>query len=85
MVEIIIMIDVKYSKIKQIKRPLQGFYLRVNAETQSDVSLVNVSMFCLLFRLSVCLGFDAFSDKCKKYFVGYHWLHFPSCLCRFGG
>lgn len=39
------MIDIKYSKIKQIKRPLQGFYLRVNVETPSDVSLVNISMF----------------------------------------
>ena len=35
----------QYSKIKQIKKPLQGFYLRVNVETPSDVSVVNTLMF----------------------------------------
>ena len=39
------MIDIQYSKIKQIKKPLQGFYLRVKAETSSDVSVVNTLMF----------------------------------------
>ena len=39
------MIDIQYSKIKQIRKPMQGFYLRVKAETSSDIPVVNTLMF----------------------------------------